>query len=290
MTELLWVLYSTGYLIVAIIFLLLAKKMFDLLTPYSLNVQLTAKDNPAVGLLLGGFIVGVAIVLCGVFSGDAPELPTWAGFLAEMGPVILYGVVGMVMLFIAGVINDKVVLRHFSNHKEIVDNQNSAVAVIMAATYIGSGLIVAGGIRGSLDMVSALLSFAIGQVAFVAFGLIYQLLTKYDDEEEISKNKNLAAGIAFAGNLLAYGMILMRGVRIDDAVVETWSLADRSLNALYYALAGCVLLVVARVITDRAFLPGGKVSEEIVRDRNLNAGYIEAALALSVGAVLVFCL
>ena len=116
-------------------------------------------------------------------------MPTWAGFLAEMGPVILYGVVGMVMLFIAGVINDKVVLRHFSNHKEIVDNQNSAVAVIMAATYIGSGLIVAGGIRGSLDMVSALLSFAIGQVAFVAFGLLYQLLTKYDDEEEISKNK-----------------------------------------------------------------------------------------------------
>jgi len=204
--------------------------------------------------------------------------------------VILYGVVGMVMLFIAGVINDKVVLRHFSNHKEIVDNQNSAVAVIMAATYIGSGLIVAGGIRGSLDMVSALLSFAIGQVAFVAFGLLYQLLTKYDDEEEISKNKNLAAGIAFAGNLLAYGMILMRGLRIDDAVVETWSLEDRTLNALYYALAGCVLLIAARVITDRAFLPGGKVSEEIVRDRNLNAGYMEAALALSVGAVLVFCL
>ena len=194
------------------------------------------------------------------------------------------------MLFIAGVINDKVVLRHFSNHKEIVDNQNSAVAVIMAATYIGSGLIVAGGIRGSLDMVSALLSFAIGQFAFVAFGLLYQLLTKYDDEEELSKNKNLAAGIAFAGNLLAYGMILMRGLRIDDAVVETWSLEDRTLNALYYALAGCVLLIAARVVTDRAFLPGGKVSEEIVRDRNLNAGYMEAALALSVGAVLVFCL
>ncbi|MBT7562192.1 MAG: DUF350 domain-containing protein [Proteobacteria bacterium] len=290
MTELLWVLYSTGYLVVAVIFLLLAKKMFDLLTPYSLNVQLTKKDNPAVGLLLGGFIVGVAIVLCGVFSGSAPEVPTWAGFLAEMGPVILYGVVGMVMLFIAGVINDKVVLRHFSNHKEIVDNQNSAVAVIMAATYIGSGLIVAGGIRSSLDMVSALLSFAIGQFAFVAFGLLYQLLTKYDDEEELSKNKNLAAGIAFAGNLLAYGMILMRGLRIDDAVVETWSLEDRTLNALYYALAGCVLLIAARVVTDRAFLPGGKVSEEIVRDRNLNAGYMEAALALSVGAVLVFCL
>ena len=290
MSELTWVLYSMGYLVVAILFLLLAKKLFDFLTPYSLNVQLTAKDNPAVGLLLAGFIIGVAIVLCGVFSGDAPESPTLTVFMAEMGPVILYGLMGMVMLFVSGVINDKVVLHRFSNQKEIVDNQNSAVAVIMAATYIGSGLIVAGGIRGSLDIVSALLAFVIGQVAFVAFGLLYQFLTKYDDQKEISENKNLAAGIAFAGNLLAYGMILMRGLRIDDAAIETWTLADRSLNALYYALAGCVLLMVARVITDRAFLPGGKISEEIVRDRNLNAGYMEAALAISVGAVLVFCL
>ena len=77
---------------------------------------------------------------------------------------------------------------------------------------------------------------------------------------------------------------------IDDAFVDTWTLVDRSFNALYYALAGCVLLISIRVITDRAFLPGGRISEEIVRDRNLNAGYIEAALALSVGAVLVFCL
>ncbi len=290
MTELLWVLYSAGYLALAVIFLLLAKKIFDGVTSYSLNTQLTAKDNPAVGLLLGGFMLGVTAVLCGILAGDAPDEPTWANFSEDLVPVLIYGLIGMVMLFVAGIFNDKIVLRQFSNHKEIVDNQNSAVAVIMAATYIGSGLIIAGGISSSLNMVSALIAFIVGQAAFILFGIIYQVVTKYDDQEEIGKNKNLAAGIAFAGNLIAFAMILMRGLRIDIELAVTWTIGDRCLNALYYAIAGAVLLIIARIITDRAFLPGGKISEEIVRDRNLNAGYIEAALALSVGAVLVACL
>ena len=290
MTELLWVLYSAGYLSLAVIFLLLAKKIFDGVTSYSLDTQLTAKDNPAVGLLLGGFMLGVSAVLCGVLAGDAPDEPTWANFSEDLVPVLIYGLIGIVMLFVAGIFNDKIVLRQFSNHKEIVDNQNSAVAVIMAATYIGSGLIIAGGISSSVNIVSALIAFVVGQAAFIFFGIIYQVVTKYDDQEEIGENKNLAAGIAFAGNLIAFSMILMKGLQIDVELAVTWTLGDRCLNALYYAIAGAVLLIIARIITDRAFLPGGKISEEIVRDRNLNAGYIEAALALSVGAVLVACL
>jgi len=290
MTELLWVLYSAGYLSLAVIFLLLAKKIFDGVTSYSLDTQLTAKDNPAVGLLLGGFMLGITAVLCGVLAGDAPDEPTWANFSEDLVPVLIYGLIGIVMLFVAGIFNDKIVLRQFSNHKEIVDNQNSAVAVIMAATYIGSGLIIAGGISSSVNIVSALIAFVVGQAAFIFFGIIYQVVTKYDDQEEIGENKNLAAGIAFAGNLIAFSMILMKGLQIDVELAVTWTLGDRCLNALYYAIAGAVLLIIARIITDRAFLPGGKISEEIVRDRNLNAGYIEAALALSVGAVLVACL
>jgi len=290
MTEILWVLYSAGYLALAVIFLLLAKKIFDAVTSYSLNTQLTAKDNPAVGLLLGGFMLGITAVLCGVLAGDAPDEPTWANFSEDLVPVLIYGLIGIVMLFVAGIFNDKIVLRQFSNHKEIVDNQNSAVAVIMAATYIGSGLIIAGGISSSVNIVSALIAFVVGQAAFIFFGIIYQVVTKYDDQEEIGENKNLAAGIAFAGNLIAFSMILMKGLQIDVELAVTWTLGDRCLNALYYAIAGAVLLIIARIITDRAFLPGGKISEEIVRDRNLNAGYIEAALALSVGAVLVACL
>lgn len=289
MTELSWVLYSTGYLVFAVVFLLIAKKLFDLVTPFSVDVQLTAKDNTAVGILMTGFLLGVTAVICGVFMGDGPESPSFEAFGEEIVPVALYGGIGMVLLFLAGIINDKVVLRKFSNRKEIIESHNSAVAVIMAATYIGSGLVIAGGICGSADIVSLLVSFAIGQVALVVFAIVYQFATSYDDQKELGENKNVAAGIAFGGNLLAYSLILMRGVSMD-AAVEEWTWPDRLLHIAYYAVAGCVLLVITRIVNDRLFLPKARISKEIVEDRNLNAGFMEAGLALAMGAAMVFCL
>jgi len=289
MTELSWVLYSTGYLVFAIVFLLIAKKLFDLATPFSVDVQLTEKDNPAVGILMTGFLLGVTAVICGVFMGPAPEKPSFAAFGEEIVPVAIYGGIGMVLLFISGIINDKVVLREFSNRKEIIESRNSAVAVMMAATYIGSGLIIAGGICGSADIVSLLVTFAIGQAAMVVFAIIYQFATSYDDQKELGENKNVAAGIAFGGTLLAYSLILMKGMSLDDAAAE-WAWPDRLLNIAYYAVAGCVLLLITRVINDHLFLPKARLSKEIVEDRNLSAGLMEAGLAIAMGAAMVFCL
>ncbi len=290
MTELFWLLYSGGYLIFAIIFLFIGNKLFDRLTPYSVNTHLTEKDNAAVGLLLSGFMLGITAVLRGVLAGDTPEKPDWQSFSKDLIPILIYGSLGLLMLFAAGILNDKIVLRRFSNQEEIVTNQNSAVGIIMAATYIGSGLIIAGSISGGLDIGSVILTFFIAQCGFIIFGLVYQLVTKYDDQKEIGQNKNLAAGIGFSGNLIAFSMILTKGLTVDVELSVTWNLADRLLHMLYYGIAGSLLLVILRFITDRVFLPGGRISEEVVKDKNLNAGYIEATLALSVGAILFFCL
>jgi len=290
MLELLWVLYGAGYLILAVVFLFIAKKLFDLLTPYSVNVQLTEKDNPAVGILLTGFLLGVMAVICGVFMGEDPWNPSIEVFLEELGPVVVYSLLGMVLLFLAGIINDRVVLREFSNQKEIIENRNTAVAVIMAASYFGSGLIIAGGIRGSVDVISAIVSFLLGQILMVLFAIVYQLATRYNDQQEIGLHKNVAAGLAFAGNILAYSLILMRGVAVDPRVLQQWHWDSRMIHFSYYALAGCVLLIFTRFVNDRLFLPNAKISDEIVNDRNVNAGLMEAGLAISMGVALIFCL
>jgi uncharacterized membrane protein YjfL (UPF0719 family) len=289
MTELLWVLYSAGYLVFAIVFLWVAKKLFDLATPFSVNVQLTEKDNTAVGILMAGFLLGVTAIICGVFIGESPELPSLAVFLEEIVPVCIYGGIGVVLLFISGIINDKIILRQFSNQKEIIESGNSAVAVVMAATYVGSGLVIAGGICGSVDIISLLAAFAIGQAALVVFAIIYQISTSYNDQKELGENKNIAAGLAFGGNLLAYSLILMKGVSMD-ATVQEWTWPDRLLNIAYYVLAGCVLLLLTRIANDRLFLPKARISKEIVTDRNLNAGFMEATLAIAMGVAMVCCL
>jgi uncharacterized membrane protein YjfL (UPF0719 family) len=277
-------------LVFAIVFLLVGKKLFDLLTPYSVNTQLTEKDNPAVGILVVGFLLGITAVMCGVFIGEGPEVPSVEAFLDEIGPVAVYGFIGMFLLFIAGIVNDKIVLRKFSNQKEIIEFHNPAVAVIMAATYIGSGLIIAGGIRGSINIVSMLISFGVAQIALTIFAILYQIATKYDDQEEIGENKNLAAGFAFSGNIIAYSLILMKGVSMRTDMLEEWGWADRLLNVGYYAVAGLVLLIITRIINDRLFLPKAKISKEIVEDRNINAGLMEAGIALAMGSAMVFCL
>ncbi len=290
MTEIMWVSYSAGYLVLAVLFLLLAKKLFDLATPFSLDVQLTEKDNAAVGLLVTGFLLGVAAVICSVFAGEGPDIPSLRAFLAEMGPVVMYGLLGCVCLFVAGILNDKITLRKFVNSEEIVKNGNVAVAAVMAATYVGSGLIIAGGISGSQDLVSALVAFVVGQILLLIFAGLYQLVTPYDDQEELGTKKNLAAGIGFAGNIVAFSLVIMKGVALNVENVELWTWSDRLLHVLYYAVAGCVLLGITRIINDRLFLPKASLSKEIAQDRNVSAGLVEAGLALAMGAALVFCL
>ena len=297
MTEFFWVLYSAGYLTAAVVMLWVAKKVFDLCTPYSVNVQLTGKNNAAVGVLITGFLLGVMAVICGVIAGPAPDEPTLVGFFQEIQLVVIYGAIGVVLLFLAGIINDKVILCKFSNRKEIIDSRNAAVATVMAGTYIASGLIVAGALQGSPedlpglgDLVTLLVAFAIGQLALVVFSWIYQRLTAYDNQKELGEGKNLAAGVAFGGNLLAFGLILMKSMCFDAAAEEEWTWVSKLLHVGYYAGAGCVLLVLARLVTDLVFLPKVRITKEIVQDKNLNAGLMEAGLAAAMGTALVFCL
>lgn len=290
MDNLIWVAYSAGYLIFAILFLLIGKKFFDLLTPYSVNVQLTEKDNHAVGILVIGFLLGLTAIICGVFIGEGPEVPSWQAFAKEIVPVGVYGLIGMALLFIAGIVNDKVILHKFSNRKEIIEFSNSAVALVMASAYLGSGLIIAGGIKGCINVISLVVSVALGLLALTIFAVIYQLLTSYDDQKELGDNKNVAAGIAYAGNVIAYSLILMRGLSMDPESLGSWVWSDRLLHFGYYAIAGIVLLIVTRKINDLLFLPGAKISKEIVEDRNLNAGFMEFGLALAMGSAMVFCL
>ena len=290
MTEWMWILYSSGYLAFAILFLLAARTLFDFLTPYSVNIHLTEKDNPAAGIFIVGLLLGVAAIICGVFYGEGTEEPTLAIFLEEITEVAIYGGVGLVLLLLAGMINDKIVLRKFSNRKEIIEAENSAVAIVVAVTYVGSGLIIAGGICGSVNVLSMLVAVAIGQVALVLFAMLYQWATSYDDQKELGENQNVAAGLAFGGNLLAYSLVLMKGLSMDVYALDEWTRADKLLNVAYYALAGGLLLVATCWINDRLFFPKARMRKEIVEDRNVNAGLLEAGLAIAMGAAMVFCL
>ena len=288
MIHLTWSLYGLGYLSIALFILYLAKKMFDFLTPFTIDTQLSEKDNPAVGLVLVGFLAGVVGIICSVLHVEPSGPLSLQAFLADLAPMFSYAAGGMVLLFLAGIINDKLVLRQFSNFHEIAGKHNTAVGSVMGAAYLGSGLIVAGSIGSSYDPMPIFIGFLLGQLAFVLFALIYERITSYNFQESIGEQKNLAAGIGFGGTLVGYGIILMHGSAESMGQSLPW--LERIGIFGYYAVVGAVLLLLVQIITDRIFLPHVNLSHAIAQDRNLNAGILEAGLSVSMGAVLIFSL
>ena len=54
-----------GFVVLGVLVLVIAKIAKDFFTPYGLDEQLTEKDNPALGLSMTGYYLGVISVFLG---------------------------------------------------------------------------------------------------------------------------------------------------------------------------------------------------------------------------------
>lgn len=57
------VLESAIYAIMGVILSFIAYKLYDLLTPFSLNKELAEDQNIAIGILVGSIFIGIAIII-----------------------------------------------------------------------------------------------------------------------------------------------------------------------------------------------------------------------------------
>ncbi len=233
-----------------------------------LNLELFVKDNPAVAIALVGYYFGIVIALGGVLDKTLSILPENLLNLASYGCLVI-------LLMLAGAwVGDRLILKHFDCHREIIQERNIGAAFVEAGNHIANGLILnasLGGEGGNL-----LVGFAcwlIGLGVLVLASVVYPRFAKYNVFREIEKRNNPAAGIACAGLLVATGNI----VRIAFAPeFQDWVSSFRvyGLN-LWFCLA---LLVAIRWLADLILVPGVKISDEIVNQEvpNLGAGLIEA--------------
>ena len=64
--------------------LFIGKVIYDFVSPYNANEELTEKDNPAFGVAMCGFLGGLAIALGGLsfgFNADNPTKRCFAAFV-----------------------------------------------------------------------------------------------------------------------------------------------------------------------------------------------------------------
>lgn len=272
------------YVVTGVVVLLLSKLIKDYLSPYRVDQELSEKDNPAFGLVLVGYFVGVASIFVGASLGELPDEPlTTMQLFSLLFVDMLYALGGVVALLIGRVVLDKIALRKFRMIDEILRDRNVGSGAVECGAFIATGLTVAGAVHGEGGgPLSALVFFLLGQLCLVLFVMIYQVVVKYDVHGEIERD-NVAAGVALGLNMVAVGIILLKGISGDLGSWQdklTWFFLEVSI--------GTALLLVLRRFTDALFLPNTTLSHEIVNDRNLNAAWIEGTLATSVAAIIFF--
>lgn len=233
---------------------------------FSLREELFERDNFALALAVTGYYFGLVFALTGVLIGPS------AGLVNDLIDVSIYGSLAIVLLNLSIFINDRVILRGFSNEKEILTDQNAGTGVIEGANSVAVGLIIAGALSGQGSLLTALVFWLVGQLALILAGLVYERVLPYNLHGEIERN-NVAVGVAFAGLLIGLGNLIRMAVAGDFVSWEV-SLGTE----LLFMTVGLLLFPVVRWLTDLVLIPGVTLEQELVSQEkpNVGAGLIEA--------------
>jgi uncharacterized membrane protein YjfL (UPF0719 family) len=284
MTDLAPVLLAFAHVILGVLVLIAAKLVKDRVSPYRVDQELTAKDNPAFGLAVAGYYAGAAAVYVGsARPGGLPLDAGTRGALLALGVDLLWALGGVLALNASRWLMDRLLVTGTRNAREIVDNRNLAAGAVEAGVYVASGLVLAGAIREPGGTIwTAVAFYLLSQFALIVLGRIYQRWAGYEVAREIGAG-NLASGTAFALTLVALALLMLKAT--------SGEFVDWPTNLGYFAVdavGGFLLLMLLRWVTDAALLPGARISEEIVRDRNVNVGLVEGVLAIGIAAVILF--
>lgn len=256
-----------GFIHLAAVLVLVAagKFVYDgLHRGFALRRELLEKRNLAAAVAAAGYYLGLVVVLGGVVSG-----PASFSLLDDVIGLAVFGLLGIVLLNVSALINDRVVFSRFAVEREIVEDRNVGVGVLEGANYAAVGLITAGAMSGEGGLASGLAFWLAGLAALIAAGMLYDRITPYDLHDEIEKG-NTAVAAAFAGVLAGFGNVIRLAGEGDFV---SWS--ESLTGFAWYAGAGLVLLPLVRLFADRVLLPGARLGDELVREEpNLGAGVI----------------
>ncbi len=302
-----------AYSILAILFLLISKLIYDLFSRYKLDHELTKEDNPAVGIALAGYFIGMIIIIGSVIP-DTSRVTLIDGLIE----VAIYSTLGIILLNISKLVTDELILYKFKITKELIEDRNSGTGFVVAGVYVASALIIAASIAGSpaetfiknnniskevikpfgellnglsgepykvvSGVLLSIIFFLLGQVTLIIYSFVYSYILPFKIQEEIEKD-NVAAGLAFGGGLLALGIILFRGIR-GDGHFYGWN--DSLTYFGWLIIFAIIVFPLIRIFVDRIMLTGSRLTEEIVRDRNVNAALLEIICLNLVSTIICF--
>ena len=257
-----------GLMVEALVLVWIAKQLWGVVLKRDMDQELTTHDNPAAALTVAGYFMGVFIALAGV-AASPPQ-----GLVADLVSFATFGVAGVAVLFAS--LFAAPLVGGIKLQRDIVENHNIGAGIVLFATFVATGTIFSGAVRGEgagLNAWLALLVFQLlGQVVLAIMAHVFEYITPYDLHNEIVEGKNLAAAAGYAGALVAMGIILHNAVLGDFVNWQT------DLHGFAVWCLPLLLLWPVRALVVNGVLLGFKnLNHEIAVDRNVGAGVIEAS-------------
>lgn len=271
-----------------------------LLVLYLANVAFSRAYGPPGPILSGN--VAVSIQRLGYSFGCAMAMLTAiehvhaAGFLVTAGEILLYGAIASAFVFIASVVNDKIITDDVDDNAEIRDRGNVSVAVVDASAAIATGFITAASFssNGNTPWFAPVVFFILGQAALIASAKLFMKVSGIEsswflglssERSPVKSVGNLAAGISLGGMLIATGITLRNAI---SGPFVGWT-EDLLSFAASYAVGMAVLFSVT-VFVPRLFFGNARqrFSDEIFRNNaafSLFTATFKIILALAVGMV-----
>jgi uncharacterized membrane protein YjfL (UPF0719 family) len=250
-------------------FLVFARSVFGWvgrLEGYSLTAETTINDNPAVGVRFGFFLLAAATSFFNLL------VPSGGGLRQDFDIVAFYGLVSVILLVIAREVNDRLILYKVHNDAEVIGKKNSSVAVVEGCSYLGTAFITSGAFSNvDAGIGAALIWFVVGQCVLVVLDNIYSIAAP--GIQDALASQNLAAAISLGGFLVAGGLAL--GAAISG---ESYGWVQDSIDVGYFLAIWLLVITVIQFLLNKIFLPGTSLRKELLTDRNVAAGIIEAAL------------
>ena len=122
--------------------------------------------------------------------------------------------------------------------------------------------------------------------------LARDIVTKYRIDEEVSKKNNLAVALRLSGYLIGVVLVFLGALYQPLTLLGPEGLGFNSqlleevTRVILYALAGIILLNLARPIMDRLILYKFSIEKEIVEDQNIGTAAAEFGLNIATGLVI----
>ena len=257
---------SIVYLLEGFALLWIAKVLYGtLFRRVDLRHELFENNNHALSVSTCGYLIAICIALGGALSGPS------TGWISDLTGIAVYGLLSIIIMLVAGYLCEKILLPHFNNTKEIIQDHNMGTAFVEAGLHIANGLIVLAIFQGSGSLLSGLVFWALAQVLLLMAGRLYEGVTPHNVHTELERD-NAAVGLALGGVLIGFGNIISVAVAGDFV---GWQEGVKAF--LIEALFGLAVLLLIKKITVFLLASGVSLSDEQTEEKpNIGAGLVEA--------------